>query len=169
MQTAWCFVGVGACPAYEELSNGGFETSVNPWVISGTGASFAASGNTPKSGAGNALLGAANNVAGAIYQQIAIPPSAAPSLSFGLGIASSETTTTSQNDQLFVEVRSNTGTLLTTLATFTNLNKAANGAYVVRSGYSLASYAGQTIRVQFRAANNASLPTTFRLDDVSVK
>ena len=76
---------------------------------------------------------------------------------------------TVQNDQLAVEVRNSSGTLLATLATYSNLNKSSAGTYVVRSGFSLARYAGQTVRLQFRATNNATLPTTFRLDDVSVK
>ena len=169
VQTAWCFVGVGSCPAFEQMVNGGFEANTVPWSVSGTGTFIVASGNTPKTGAGNAYLGGSANAAGAIYQQIAIPRGSSPVLSFGLGVQSGETSTTAQNDQLFVEVRNGSGTLLTTLATFSNLNKTANGAYVVRGTYSLAPYAGQTVRVQFRAANNATLPTTFRLDDVSVK
>ncbi|HEX9004927.1 MAG TPA: hypothetical protein VGB07_33760, partial [Blastocatellia bacterium] len=87
-----------------------------------------------------------------------------------LNVTSSETTTTQQYDRLFVEVRSTSGTLLATLATFSNLNKVtATNAYTLRGAYSLASFAGQTVRIQFRGTTDFSLPTTFRIDDVSVQ
>jgi hypothetical protein len=49
------------------------------------------------------------------------------------------------------------------------LNKGTSGAYVQRGPYSLSAFAGQTVRIQFRATNNQSMPTSFRVDDVSVK
>ncbi len=91
-------------------------------------------------------------------------------MSFYLNVTSSETTTTTQYDRLFVEVRSSSGTLLTTLATFSNLNKvSASNAYTLRGTYNLSAYAGQTVRIQFRATTDFSLATTFRIDDVSVQ
>ncbi len=59
--------------------------------------------------------------------------------------------------------------MLATLATFSNLNKTTAGVYTLRGGYSLASFAGQTVRIQFRATTDSSLTTTFRVDDVSVQ
>ena len=41
--------------------------------------------------------------------------------------------------------------------------------YVLRGSYDLSSWAGQTVRVQFRDTNDITLPTSFRLDDVSVQ
>ena len=70
-------------------------------------------------------------------------------------------------DRLFVEVRSTTGTLLGTLATFSNANETTPGNYSLRS-YSLAPWRGQTVRIQFRATSDFSLPTSFRIDDVSL-
>jgi hypothetical protein len=86
-----------------------------------------------------------------------------------LNISSSETTTSTQFDVLFIEVRSTTGALLSTLGTFSNLNKGTAGVYVARGPFNLASFAGQTVRIQFRATTDFSLPTTFRIDDVSVR
>jgi hypothetical protein len=34
---------------------------------------------------------------------------------------------------------------------------------------SLAAWRGQTVRVQFRATTDVSLPTSFRIDDVSLR
>ncbi|MEP7337309.1 MAG: choice-of-anchor J domain-containing protein, partial [Acidobacteriota bacterium] len=99
-----------------------------------------------------------------------IPAATSPNLNFWLNVTSAESTTTIQFDKLFVEVRSTSGTLLTTLATFSNLNKVTPlNAYTLRGAYNLSSFAGQTVRIQFRATTDNSLVTTFRIDDVSVK
>ncbi len=58
--------------------------------------------------------------------------------------------------------------LLATLATFSNLNKTTSVVYTQRS-LSVAAYRGQTVRVQFRATTDGSLPTAFRVDDVSLR
>ena len=65
-------------------------------------------------------------------------------------------------------MRNTAGTLLSTLATFSNLNKGTAGVYSQKGSFSLSSFAGQTVRIQFRATTDASLPTSFRIDDVSV-
>jgi len=84
-----------------------------------------------------------------------------------LDITSSETTTT-EDDRLYVEVRSTAGVLLGSVGTFSNLHKASLGAYTLRS-FSLAAWKGQSIRVQFRATTDGSLATSFRVDDVSLR
>lgn len=151
----------------ELLTNGGFETSSSPWVLSGTGASYTANGTGAHGGTGYVSLGLGNNRTGQVYQQIAIPSgSAVPNLTFWLSVTSAETTTTTQFDKLFVEVRNTAGTLLATLATYSNLNK---GAYAQRGPFDLSAYKGQTVRVQFRSTMDSSLVTTFNVDDASVK
>jgi len=84
-------------------------------------------------------------------------------------VSSNETTTTQEDDLLYVEVRNTSGVLLRSLATFSNLNKTAAGDYTKRGGYSLLDFRGQTVRVQFRTVTDESLTTTFRIDDVSVR
>jgi hypothetical protein len=139
-------------------------------VRSGSGALYTANGTSPHSGTGYIYFGTANRVSGQTYQQVTIPAGAASAqLTFWLNVTSSETTTTTQFDRLFVEVRNTSGTLLQTLATFSNLNRGAAGAYVQRSGYNLLAYRGQTIRLQFRGTTDSILPTTFRVDDVAVQ
>jgi hypothetical protein len=152
----------------ELIQNGGFETSATPWVLSGKATRSTAS--LPHGGTGYLIEAGANSATGAAYQQIAIPAGASPNLTFWLDVSTSETTTVTQYDRLFVEVRSTAGALLGTLATYSNLSKtAAPGAYVQRGPFSLAAYQGQTVRLQFRATTDSSLVTTFRVDDVSVK
>lgn len=186
-QTAWCAVGVGACPAgptptptptpsatptptpgAELLVNGGFETSASPWVGSGNGYFYTANGNSPHGGTGYVYFGVNNRASGQSYQTVSIPASAAGTLTFWLNVTSSETTTTTQYDKLFVEVRNTSGSLLTTLATYSNLNKTTQGNYSQKS-FNVAAYKGQTVRIQFRSTMDSSITTTFRVDDASLK
>lgn len=150
----------------ELLVNPGFETGTTPWVLSGQ--AFRSTGSYPHGGVAYAYLGNVNNASGTLYQQVAIPTSAAGTLTFWLNVTSTETTTTTQYDKLFVEVRNTAGTLLATLATYSNLNKGTAGVYSQKS-LSLAAYKGQTVRVQFRGTTDTTLITTFRVDDVSVQ
>ncbi len=175
VQKAWCAVGVGTCPGsgtptpggIDLITNGEFETAITPWVMLGSGAIYTSAGNFPHGGTGYVYFGAAVNVNGQAYQTITIPAGKSPTLTFWLNVTSQETTTTTQYDKLFVEVLNNSGTLLTTLATYSNLNKVTLSNDYSQKSFSLAPYAGQTIRVQFRSTNDSSAPTTFRLDDTS--
>lgn len=151
----------------ELITNGGFESGVSPWVFSG--ANLRSTGAFPHSGGAYSIVVNANNTSGAEYQQITIPSGAARNVTFWLNVTSSETTTTTQFDRIFVEVRSTSGALLATLATFSNLSKGTAGAYVQRGPFNLSAFAGQTVRIQFRATNDQSLPSSFRVDDVSVR
>jgi hypothetical protein len=113
-------------------------------------------------------MGFYNYASGTMYQTVTIPSGHPAGYTFWLNVTSAETTTTTVYDRLFVEVRSTSGTLLATLGTFSNLNKTSIGSYTQRS-FSLASWRGQTVRVQFRATTDSIYPTDFRIDDVSLK
>ena len=108
-----------------------------------------------------------NSASGSEYQTVSTPPTNPATLTFWLNITSSESGPTIY-DRLFVEVRSTTGALLGTLAVFSNANETTAGNYSQRS-FSLAGWQGQTVRVQFRATNDSILPTSFRIDDVSLR
>jgi hypothetical protein len=149
----------------ELLVNGGFEGSTTPWVLSGN--AYWSTGAYPHAGSGYSVLGAYDNASGVEHQTVTIPSSATGTLSFWLNVTSSETTATTVYDRLFVEVRSTTGTLLATLATYSNLNEGTIGAYAQRS-LSLAAWRGQTVRVQFRVTTDSVYATSFRVDSVSV-
>lgn len=188
--TTWCAVGVGTCPGPPPtptptptatptptptptpganlIVNGGFEGSASPWVGSGSGYFYIANGNYPHGGTGYIYFGVNNSVSGQAYQTVTIPGTAAGTGSFWLNVTSSETTTSVQYDKLFVEVRNTSGTLLATLATYSNLNKASAGVYTLRS-LNLSAYRGQTVRLQFRTTTDSSLVTTFRVDDVTLQ
>jgi Zn-dependent metalloprotease len=176
--TGWCAVGVGPCssgtptptptPGGSELiSNGGFEGSASPWVNAGSGTFYTANGSYPHGGTGYDYFGVDNSVTGTAYQQVTIPSTAAGTLTFWLNVSSSESATTAY-DYLYVEVRSTSGALLTTLATYSNKDKTTAGNYSQKS-FNLSAYKGQTVRIQFRTATDSSVSTTFRVDDVSLK
>lgn len=155
-------------PAPELLINGGFEGSVSPWVGSGSAFFYTNNGNYPHGGTGYVYFGVYNSISGQAYQQVSIPSNATGTLSFWLNVTSSETTTTTAYDRLFVEVRNTSGTLLQTLATYSNLNKTTAGNYSLKS-LNLAAYRGQTVRIQFRCTMDSSITSTFRVDDVSLQ
>ncbi|HEY8562337.1 MAG TPA: M4 family metallopeptidase [Pyrinomonadaceae bacterium] len=184
----WCAVGVGTCAGSGTptptptvtptptpggggnlLVNGGFEGSASPWVGSGTGYFYVSPGNYPHGGTGYIYFGVNNSVSGQAYQQVTIPATAAGTLTFWLNVTSSETTTTTQYDKLFVEVRNTSGTLLSTLATYSNLNKVASAATYSQKSLNVSAYRGQTVRIQFRSTTDSSVTTTFRVDDAALQ
>jgi Zn-dependent metalloprotease len=150
----------------ELIVNPGFESGTSPWVASGQ-ITFSA-GSFPHSGANYVVVNGVDSTTGTIYQTVTVPSGGA-SLNFWLNISTQEAAGAAVYDRLFIEVRNTSGTLLATLATFSNQNGGAAGSYVLRGPYSLSSFAGQTVRVQFRGTNDVTLPTNFRIDDVSVK
>jgi hypothetical protein len=157
--------GVAVTVANDLILNGGFEGSSSPWTLTGQ-AFWMTSGSTPHGGTGNLELGRAAWQPGAAEQSVTLPAGSALTLSFWMYITSTETTTFIQSDRFSVEILNSAGTVIATLANFSNLNK---GSGYVQYAYSLASYAGQTVRLRFSAYQSGSLITVFRVDDVSVK
>jgi hypothetical protein len=90
---------------------------------------------------------------------VTIPSGCTSTLSFFLHIDTAETTTTTAFDKLTVKVGS------TTLATFSNLNKASG--YTPHS-FNVSSFAGQTVSLLFTGTEDASLQTSFVLYDITV-
>jgi hypothetical protein len=149
------------------IVNPGFEnTSNTPWVLSGQ--VTRSTGTFPHSGVGYMIITGVNSTSGTLYQQVTVPSGGAD-LNFWLNISTSEAAGAAVFDRLFIEVRSTTGTLLGTLATFSNQNSQTAGSYTLRGPFNLNAWAGQTVRIQFRGTNDVTLPTSFRVDDVSVQ
>ena len=150
----------------ELIVNGGFEGSASPWTLSGS--AFWSTGGNDHSGTGYSILGAGNNASGSEYQTVTIPAGHPADLTFWLNITTSEGLSTAY-DFVYVEVRSTSGALLGTLGSFSNRNATSSAtAYTLRS-FSLAAWRGQTVRVQFRGTTDVTLPTSFRIDDVSLR
>ena len=149
----------------ELIVNGGFEGSAASWTLSGN--AYWSSGAYPRSGAGYTVLGAYNNASGSEYQTVSIPAGHPANLTLWLNVTTSESLSTAY-DYLYVEVRSTSGVLLGTLGSYSNRDATSIGSYTQRA-FSLAAWRGQTVRVQFRATTDVTLPTSFRVDDVSLR
>ena len=148
------------------IVNPGFETGTTPWTISGQ--VTRSTGTFPHSGTAYMIINGVNSSTGTLFQTVTVP-TGCTNLSFWLNITTNEAAGAAVFDRLFIEVRSTTGTLLATLATFSNQNSGTAGVYVLRGPFNLSSFAGQTVRIQFRGTNDITLPTIFRVDDVSLQ
>ena len=74
-------------------------------------------------------------------------------------LGTAETTTSTAYDKLTVKA----GT--TTLATYSNLNKATGYS---QKSFNLSSFAGQTVTISFSGSEDASLQTSFVVDDTAL-
>jgi subtilisin family serine protease len=152
-------------PGTELLLNRGFESGAVNWTAT-AGVINNSTQQTPRTGAWYAWLnGYGVTHTDSLFQQITVPASAnTVTLSFWLKITSAETTTTTQFDRLQVQIRNSSNTVLTTLATFSNLNETTG--YTLRT-FDLTAFKGQTIRIYFLGTEDSSLATSFVIDDTS--
>ena len=151
------------------LGNPGFENgsaSPAPWTVS-TGVIDNSTGEASHSGAWKAWLdGYGTAHTDTLSQTVTLPAAlSTASLSFYLHIDTAETTTTSAYDNLTVQIRSASGTVLKTLATYSNLN-AATG-YSLKT-FDVSAFKGQTIQVYLVGTEDVSLQTSFVVDDFAL-
>ena len=85
--------------------------------------------------------------------------------SFWLHIDTAETTKTTAYDTLKVQLLNSSGTVLATLATFSNLNHATG---YTQYSYSLSAYAGQAVTLKFTGTEDYTLQTSFVIDDTAI-
>ncbi|MBS1724573.1 MAG: fibronectin type III domain-containing protein [Armatimonadetes bacterium] len=152
--------------AQQLMLNPGFESGSVNWTATAgvitNSASQAAHGGTWKGW----LDGYGSTHTDSLYQQVAVPSTAnTATLTFYLHIDSAETTTTVQYDKLQVQIRNSSNTVLATLATYSNLNKAAG--YSLKT-FDVSAYRGQTIRVYLLGTEDSSLQTSFVVDDFAL-
>ena len=162
----WTVSSVSGCPARQLLGNPGFETgSAAPWTA--TAGVINNSGELPRSGRWDAWLdGYGVTHTDTLSQAVTLPSGCTTyQASFWLHVDTAETTTTTANDTLKVQVLNSSGTVLATLATFSNLN-AATGYQ--QHSYSLSGYAGQAVTLKFTGTENSSRQTSFVIDDTAV-
>ena len=151
--------GGGGCSG-QRLGNPGFETgSAAPWSAS-AGVIDSSASQPARSGSWKAWLdGYGSTHTDTLSQSVSIPAGCGATLSFYLHIDSAETTTSIAYDKLTVKIGS------TTLATYSNLNKASG--YTLRS-FNVSSFAGQTVTVSFTGTEDSSLQTSFVIDDTAL-
>jgi subtilase family serine protease len=163
----WTISSAGGCTAAQLLGNPGFETgSAAPWSAT-AGVLNNSSSEPPHGGSWDAWLdGYGTTHTDTLSQAVTLPAGCTNyNFSFWLHIDTAETTTTTAYDTLKVQVLNSSGTVLSTLATFSNLNHITGYA---QHSYSLSAYAGQAITVKFTGAEDSSFQTSFVVDDTAV-
>jgi hypothetical protein len=154
----------GTCTTKQLLANPGFESGASSWSAS-SGVINSNTSEAAHSGTYKAWLdGYGTATTDTVAQSVTIPAGCAASLSFWLHIDTAETGSTAY-DTLKAQVLNSSGTVLTTLATYSNAN-AASG-YQQRT-FSLGAYAGQTVTVKFTGTEGSKLQTSFVLDDTAL-
>jgi hypothetical protein len=153
--------GGGTCTAAQKITNPGFESGSTGWsatsgVIGQNGPSEPA-----HSGTWDAWLdGYGTTHTDTVSQSITIPSGCSTyTLSFWLHIDTAERTTTTAYDKLTVTLGS------TTLATYSNLNKASG---YVQHSFNVSGFAGETVTLTFKGVEDSSLQTSFVIDDTAL-
>jgi len=151
------------------IGNPGFENgsgSPAPWTTTPAVIDSSAA-EPPHSGTWKAWLdGYGTTHTDSILQTVSIPSTATTAtLAFWLHIDTAETTTTIAFDTLKVQIRNTAGTVLSTLQTFSNLNK--NTGYAQRT-YDVTAFKGQTVQIFLVGTEDSSLQTSFVVDDFTL-
>ena len=101
-----------------------------------------------------------------VGQSVAIPSTATKAtLSFWLHVSTAETTKSKVYDTLSLQVRNASGTVLATLASYSNLSAAPGYAQLT---FDLTQYKGQTIQIYLVGTEDQGLKTSFLADDFSL-
>jgi hypothetical protein len=154
--------GTGGCASPgQKLGNPGFESGNTIW--SSTAGVIGQNGpfEPAHSGTWDAWLdGYGTTHTDTLSQSVAIPAGCSNyTLSFWLHIDTAETTTTTQFDKLTVTLGG------TTLATYSNLDAASGYS---QHSFNVSAFAGQTVTLLFTGTEDASLQTSFVVDDTAL-
>ncbi|MER7925810.1 MULTISPECIES: M4 family metallopeptidase [unclassified Streptomyces] len=151
--------GGGTCTSTQLLGNAGFESGNTTWTAS-SGVITNESGQTSHGGSYFAWLdGYGSTHTDTLSQSVAVPSGCKATLTFYLHIDTAETTTSTAYDKLTVTAGS------TTLATYSNLNKATG---YTQKTFDLSSFAGSTVALKFSGVEDSSLQTSFVVDDTAL-
>ena len=162
---------VQVTPPSNLIVNGGFESgaTTTPWLLSPgvICGSSTCSGETANSGSWYAWLdGYGKSHIDTADQIVSLPGNkSAATLSFYLHIDTQEYRTVARDTLKVQLLNPNTGNVLGTLATYSNINAA--------SGFSLKTlnlngYIGRTLKLRFLGSEDNSLATSFIIDDVKL-
>ncbi|MFE4393016.1 M1 family metallopeptidase [Streptomyces sp. CB02056] len=148
------------CTPAQVVANGGFESGGSSWSAP-SGAITADTGQSAHSGSSYAWLdGYGSSHTDTLSQSVTLPAGCGTAtLGFWLHVDTAETTGSTAYDKLTVKLGS------TTLATYSNLD--AKAGYVHRT-LDVSAFAGQSVTLAFTGVEDASLQTSFVLDDVTL-
>ncbi|MFG2435332.1 putative Ig domain-containing protein [Streptomyces sp. NPDC048508] len=151
--------GGGTCSAAQLLGNPGFESGSTSWTAS-SGVITTDTGEAAHGGSYKAWLnGYGSTHTDTLSQSVTVPAGCKATLTFYLHIDTAETTTSTAYDKLTVTAGS------TTLATYSNLNKATGYA---QKTFDLSSFAGSTVTLKFSGVEDSSQQTSFVVDDTAL-
>ncbi|MFI9075608.1 M28 family peptidase [Streptomyces sioyaensis] len=152
--------GAGGCTGQQLLTNGGFESGTTPWT-GDTGTIGAHTGQSAHGGSRFAWLGGyGSSATDTLRQSVTVPTGCRKAtLTYWLHIDTDETGSVAY-DTFKVKVGS------TTLTTLSNTDAAAG--YTQRT-LDLSPYIGQRITLTFTATEDASLQSSFVLDDAALQ
>ncbi|MET7982064.1 M4 family metallopeptidase [Streptomyces sp. NPDC005281] len=151
--------GGGTCTSAQLLGNPGFESGSTTWTAS-SGVITNSSSQAAHGGSYKAWMdGYGSTHTDTLSQSVAVPSGCKATLTFYLHIDTAETTTSTAYDKLTVTAGS------TTLATYSNLNKATG---YTQKTFDLSSFAGSTVALKFSGVEDSSLQTSFVVDDTAL-
>ena len=160
------------CTPAQLITNPGFESGDTGWTTTST-LGFDPitndSGQAAHTGSYKAWFnGNGSKDTDTLAQNVAIPTGCKATLTYWQHIDTTESTTTAKPDTFKIQVLTTSGTVLATLATFSNLDK--NTGYAQKS-YDLSAYAGQTVTLKWTGAEtDANGGTTdFVIDDTALQ
>jgi hypothetical protein len=168
-------------PGSNLLVDGGFEdaadwgTSAPGWQSNSTmdNPAIIAGGSFPHSGENYAFLGNDNDVDVSLEQAVTLPASGHAQLTFAVNVVTKERSNAAAHDELKVEVRNSSGSVLATVLVLSNRDATSSsntrGNYFEPAAIDLSSFAGQSVTLAFHVTTNGARPTVFRIDDVVLK
>lgn len=159
--------GTGGCTSAQLLANPGFETgSATPWSTT-SGVISDKTGEPPHSGTWDAWLdGYGTTHTDTLSQAVSLPTGCASyTASFWLHVDTAETSGTTAFDKLQVQLLDASGSVLTTLATYSNLDAITGYA---QHSFDISAFAGQTVTLRFTGSEDNIDQTSFVLDDTAI-
>jgi len=157
----------GSCTAAQLIGNPSFSTgTAAPWTAT-SGVIADNSKEPPYVGKYDAWLnGYSYATTDTLSQAVTIPAGCTNYvLAFWMHIDTAQTSTTTAYDTLSVQVTNSSGTVLGTVATFSNLNH--NTGYAEHT-YNLAAYAGQTVTLRFTGVQVSTKETSFVIGEANL-
>ncbi len=166
---------VSGCTSAQLLGDPGFEngTNIAPWTQTSTLGYAPINNDTADepahSGSWDAWLnGDGSADTDTVAQTVSIPAGCHATLSFWLHVDTTEKTSSATDDTLKAQLLGGSGTVLATLATYSNLSAAAG---YVQHTFDVSGYAGQTVALKFTGtetdANGGT--TDFVIDDTALQ
>jgi hypothetical protein len=163
----WTISAASGCGSQQLIQNGGFATgSISPWTAS-SGVLTAKSSSHPSYPSTDPYLAWIDGYSGkhtdTLAQTVTIPATCkTATLSFWLYIDSTDPTSKAY-DTFTTQVLNSSGTVLATLGTLSNQNESSG---YVEYSYSMSSYIGQTVTIEFTGVETyTSGDTSFYEDD----